>query len=54
MKGACNNTKKHYYEVEPLGVCLVFVEKDRSWLYVCNNMPFYMTETSEQNRQDYF
>ena len=23
----CNNTKKHYYEVEPLGVCSIFRKK---------------------------
>ena len=32
---------------------VVFVERDRSWMNVCN-MPFHMNETSEQNRQQYF
>ena len=32
---------------------VVFVERDRSWLYVCN-MPFPMSETFGQKRQHYF
>ena len=32
---------------------VVFVESDRSWLYVCN-LPVHMNDTSEQNRQHYF
>ena len=39
---AYDNTKKHYYEVRLFGVCtVIFFERNRSWLYVCNMLQVY-------------
>ena len=52
-----NNTKKHYYEVEPLGVCsIVWKIQFMQFMGVCMPYmqyarPYYMSEAPEQNRQ---
>ena len=38
---ACNNTKKHHYEVEPLGACSVFWRKQARDVCMQYALPYY-------------